>query len=221
MKKLTDEIFVCDNCPTWANYAAVDKNGIAYWYTEEPVCNIKNGRWTVDYHGQHYEKISDEKYDSTNWMNSLIKRSAEKLNENVFKRKDCPSWAKYAAVEQNGKAKWFNKKPDIVFVFEKYFWLAANDCFYEFIPGYFDASNWRKSLIKNDNCKINEKLNEKVFKIQTKFGLAKYAAVDKNGDGYLFKDRPTVNKDRWVGGGILKYIGKFNNANWEKSLIES
>lgn len=43
MKKLTDEIFVCDNCPTWANYAAVDKNGIAYWYTEEPVCNIKNG----------------------------------------------------------------------------------------------------------------------------------------------------------------------------------
>ena len=99
--------------------------------------------------------------------------------------------------------------------------MAADDCFYEFIPGYFDASNWRKSLIKNDNCKINEKLNEKVFKIQTKFCLAKYAAVDKNGDGYLFKDRPTVNKDRWVGGGILKYIGKFNSTNWEKSLIES
>ena len=221
MTKLTEKVFMNDNCPEWAKYAAVDKSGIAYWYAEEPNCNIKNACWTVNYHGQHYEKISDEEYDSVDWMNSLVKRLTEKLNKNVFKRKDCPSWAKYAAVEPNGKAKWFNKKPDIDFVFEKYFWQTSQDCFYEFIPGYFDAADWRKSLIENDNCEIKEKLNEKVFKIQTKFGLAKYAAVDKNGDGYLFKDKPVISKDRWKASGNCKYIGKFDNVNWEKSLIKA
>ena len=34
MKKITSEIFICDNCPEWANYAAVDKNGDGYLFKD-------------------------------------------------------------------------------------------------------------------------------------------------------------------------------------------
>lgn len=65
------------------------------------------------------------------------------------------------------------------------------------------------------------KLTEKVFMNDNCSEWAKYAAVDKNGDGYLFKDKPVISKDRWKASGNCKYIGKFDNANWEKSLIKA
>lgn len=65
------------------------------------------------------------------------------------------------------------------------------------------------------------KLTEKVFMNDNCPEWAKYAAVDKNGDGYLFKDKPVISKDRWKASGNCKYIGKFDNANWEKSLIKA
>ena len=35
-KKLTQEVFTRPDCPKWANWAAVDSDGIAYWYNEKP-----------------------------------------------------------------------------------------------------------------------------------------------------------------------------------------
>lgn len=66
-----------------------------------------------------------------------------------------------------------------------------------------------------------KKITSEIFICDNCPEWANYAAVDKNGDGYLFKDRPAIYKDRWMGGGTRKYIGKFDSANWEKSLIES
>lgn len=35
-KVLTNEVFQRDDCPKWAKWAAVDSDGIAYWYEEKP-----------------------------------------------------------------------------------------------------------------------------------------------------------------------------------------
>lgn len=36
-KKLTQEVFKRDDCPKWAKWAAVDSDGIAYWYEKKPI----------------------------------------------------------------------------------------------------------------------------------------------------------------------------------------
>lgn len=36
-KVLTKEVFQRDDCPKWAKWAAVDDDGIAYWYEEKPI----------------------------------------------------------------------------------------------------------------------------------------------------------------------------------------
>lgn len=35
-KKLTQEVFTRPDCPKWANWAAMDTDGRAYWYESEP-----------------------------------------------------------------------------------------------------------------------------------------------------------------------------------------
>ena len=79
-----------------------------------------------------------------------------KLTAEVFYRPDCPEWAKYAAVDKDGRAWYFESKPS-----------CSTDQFFEFrnkatmIPGFFDSDDWRNSLIERpsklpDWCKVGE-----------------------------------------------------------------
>ena len=36
-KKLTQEVFTRPDCPKWANWAAVDSDGVAFWFEEKPI----------------------------------------------------------------------------------------------------------------------------------------------------------------------------------------
>lgn len=67
--KLTQSIFKSTDCPDWAEYAAVDKDGEAYLYEQKPKRQAES--WIPgpgDYTG-----LMDA-FDSSNWENSLIKR---------------------------------------------------------------------------------------------------------------------------------------------------
>ena len=77
---LDERVFELDSCPVWAQYAAVDADGEAYW------CSVKPSRvesdW-VDFNGR-IRLIRDGDnpviFDATGWMHSLIKRP-EKVRE--------------------------------------------------------------------------------------------------------------------------------------------
>lgn len=69
-----------------------------------------------------------------------------KLTVEVFDRPDCPEWAKYAAVDEDGKARFHAEEPFVPTKFNVPGWCSGgND---SFIRGEFDAANWQNSLIE-------------------------------------------------------------------------
>lgn len=75
---LNDKVFDLDECPKWAQWAAVDADGKAYWYESQPCIRAKCWR------RQPCSSLSricfGWLFDATGWMNSLIKRP-EKVRE--------------------------------------------------------------------------------------------------------------------------------------------
>lgn len=68
LPKLTAEVFNRPDCPEWAQWAAVDENGVAYYYAEDPCARKYTwGSWDS-------MKIIDGKFSSSDWKNSLIER---------------------------------------------------------------------------------------------------------------------------------------------------
>ena len=157
---LNEKVFDLDNCPDWAQWAAVDKDGVACWYESKP--DIDGSVWIND-DRVHLIKYTDRAvaivFDATAWQNSLIKRPEKvlevtmadlekkfgrkvkivkcydtqekmdvtsdavsstsnnsitdvyKLDTQVFLLNQCPSWAKWAAVDHDGTASWYSTKP--------------------------------------------------------------------------------------------------------------
>ena len=76
---LNERVFELDECPDWAQYAAVDADGGAYWYSAKP--SRVGGDW-VDYNGR-IRLIRDGDnpviFDATGWQHSLIERPKKVL----------------------------------------------------------------------------------------------------------------------------------------------
>ena len=77
---LNEKVFDLDNCPDWAEWAAVDKDGTASWYGDKP--ETVGSVWIND---GSSGLIEDEAwtgsliFDATGWMHSLIKRPEKVL----------------------------------------------------------------------------------------------------------------------------------------------
>ena len=80
-----------------------------------------------------------------------------KLTAEVFDLPDCPEWAKWAAVDKYENAMWYDEEPK---VFRSVFWNSQRGQI-QGIPGKWDASDWRNSLIERpakalpDWCKVD------------------------------------------------------------------
>ena len=153
---LNEKVFDLEECPDWAQWAAVNKNGAVYLYRDKPRCS--DTEWLgISIHMLPVQL--DAPFDATDWQNSLIKRSEKalevtmtdlekkfghkvkivkcydtqekidvtsdavaatsnnlstdvyKLDTQVFLLNQCPSWAKWAAVDHDGTASWYSTKP--------------------------------------------------------------------------------------------------------------
>lgn len=84
-----------------------------------------------------------------------------KLTTEVFDRTDCPEWAKWAAVDEDGTAVLFDYQPEKA---PRGIWWERRAHHYCLIGkrGGFDASDWKNSLIERpanglpDWCKVGE-----------------------------------------------------------------
>lgn len=81
LPKLTAEIFDRPDCPEWAQYAAVDMNGIAYYYDDKPFPTE-----TFFYNKCAYHQMIEGDFDASDWENSLIERPAKETK--------LPDWCK-------------------------------------------------------------------------------------------------------------------------------
>ena len=82
MYVLNEKVFELDDCPDWAEYAAVDADGEAYWYSSKPE-TVEIG-WI----GETYDPVImvDGKvhvFDPTDWQHSLIKRPEKALEVTI------------------------------------------------------------------------------------------------------------------------------------------
>ncbi len=69
------------------------------------------------------------------------------LNEKVFDLEECPDWAQYAAVDEDGHAYWYAVEP---YIYRTCWWANPTDVIAERIPGntLFDPTDWKHSLIR-------------------------------------------------------------------------
>ena len=161
---LNEKVFDLDNCPDWAQYAAVDHDGIATWFSSKAflaadhrwqaiklfpgkckVIDCIDGKY-IDFDTEDYEisiikrpdkvlevtmadlekkfgrkvKIvkcydTQEKIDVTSEAvaatSNNLSTDVYKLDTQVFLLSQCPSWAKWAAVDHDGIASWYSTKP--------------------------------------------------------------------------------------------------------------
>jgi len=72
------------------------------------------------------------------------KKELPKLTKEVFNRKECPKWARWAAVDMYGNACWYRICP----VLSKNVGESWTGSVYELIDGKWDATNWKHSAIE-------------------------------------------------------------------------
>lgn len=73
-----------------------------------------------------------------------------KLTVDVFKRPDCPGWAKWAAVDIAGRVWGFISKPCLISN-----WVSNSDAY--FLCSGYSAVNWQNSLIERPAVKNSDK----------------------------------------------------------------
>lgn len=234
LPKLTTEVFSLTDCPAWAQYAAVDADGDAYWYSKEPPRRtIAWGSIGVDAIKQITRDNAKLRYDSSDWQHSLIARpAAPKLTHDVFSMEECPEWARYAAVDENGSAYWYEAQPRLSTV---RCWLS-NGLRSRNIkhPGsnvsiLFDTTFWTNSVIERPITA--PKLTHDVFSMEGCPDWARYAAVDADGVAYWYEVPPRLRTESHCWNNIerrakcLRHPDSnksilFDADDWEHSLID-
>ena len=83
LPKLTTEVFNRPDCPDWAKYATVDRDGKARFHAEEPIIPIV---YEIDgWYSTSNDSFIPGTFDPSDWENSLIKRPS---------KEELPDWVK-------------------------------------------------------------------------------------------------------------------------------
>lgn len=158
---LTTDIFRHPECPEWARYAYVGCLGIPVVCENMPekvsgghYRNSESGRWDI------FKMTGRFSYFDNNNEHYYIERPAKlpKLTSEVFDREDCPEWAQYAAVDEDGTAVLFEHRPEIAPIGR---WWDRRERYCSICKtGGYDATDWQNSMIERpvklpDWCKVD------------------------------------------------------------------
>lgn len=69
---LNEKVFELDECPDWAEWAAVDKDGTACWFSDKP--DLLDDYWSAPYPGTRCTKILEEAFDAYDWESAIVQR---------------------------------------------------------------------------------------------------------------------------------------------------
>jgi hypothetical protein len=155
MKKLT-----VNDIPEGYKFAAVDSDGIAYAYDSAPVCDFEDIVWDIINKDTLMIMIGSG-FDASDWKNSLIEKQTLKR----LTMSDIPKGYSYAAIDSDGVAYAYKKKP----IFGGGFcWFRNTEDVDppKEIGGGFDTTNWKNSLIGGDPHVIEILNNKKKRKME-------------------------------------------------------
>jgi len=200
-----------DDIPDGFYYAAIDGNGDAIAYEKEPYLHSTTEWWCKDTDDTNNILIG-KGYDSTSWRKSLIKKAK------VLKISDIPQGYNYAAVDSCGTAFAFRSKP-VPHNTGSYFISDEEDSIE--IEGYFDASDWKNSLVSREVEQKSELEKLTVADIPDGYN---YAAIDSDSYAYAYKYKPKLDKDDtyWYYEDFddpVELGRGYNNTDWKNSLV--
>jgi len=89
LPKLTKAVFDREDCPEWANYAAVDRDGKTFWHMDNPKAHRVYGIWIA---GSKKSARITGRFDSSDWEHSLIERDRTVSCSSL----KWPTWFKYS-----------------------------------------------------------------------------------------------------------------------------
>lgn len=165
---LNEKVFELDNCPDWAQYAAVDKDGEAYWYSSKPEPSCIGSFWVS--HGRPClipDGDNEFIFDATDWKHSLIERP-KKLLEVTMADLENKFGCKVKIVKCCGT----KEKIDVT----------------------SEAAAATSSNLSTDVYK----LDAQVFLLDHCPSWAKWAAVDHDGIASWYSTKPVLSSDkRW------------------------
>lgn len=154
-------------------YFAVDENGAGYAFEHEP--KVSDNRW----YSSKGSNMYIDQFDSQGWQDSLIIRLFEEFDESWFNRDDCPEWANYALIQDNGMVLVFKQEPS---------WYPY-DCYYypqngdrtELMEswGVFKITNkyYTRPSKKKGETKMCMEEEPKMYTKQEAAGISKNVAV--------------------------------------------
>lgn len=148
-----------------------------------------------------------------------------KLTVDIF-NKGLRRFYRWAAIDADGIVLLYPEKPTII----GRTWSGKDEgaCF----NLHFDTSDWQNSLIENPafkeketggdkNMKTLPKLTTDVFNRPDCPEWAKWAAVDKSGECYVYSGMPIRRDNAWrFLFGECCYVGRRDASDWQNSLIE-
>ena len=65
-------MFQLNTCPDWAEWAAVDEDGTACWFSDKP--DLLDVYWAAPYPDTRCEKILEEAFDAYDCEDTLVQR---------------------------------------------------------------------------------------------------------------------------------------------------
>ena len=118
------------------------------------------------------------------WHEVKEEVTLQKLTAEVFDRPDCPNWARYAAADKDGKARFHAEEPTIPTVYKAECWCSTDND--SFITGTFDASDWGNSLVERP---AKEELPDwcRVGKWVYYIPLTEYCKIEQMNEGFMLR----------------------------------
>lgn len=162
----------------WANYhsdyASFDAGNCFKTATEAQAAAEKVKALLLSLHED--KKTFEKKWlaqAQENILKEMVKKPykipKQKLTADVFKRLDCPEWAKFAAVNGNGCLLFFEERPERSVQYD-HIWISGGN--YVNVGNGFDTSDWENSVLEKVHvlpewCKVGEWAYSTVYKEYT------------------------------------------------------
>jgi len=202
------------------SYAAVDADGFAFAYKSQPYFDKKNEVWKSPYSEDSIRMIGGG-FDASDYQNSLVSREAEQKPElKKLTGTDIPDGYEYAAVDKDGRAYAYMDIPiRLEVVYDS---GSSSKARYKnpsvFIGSDFDASDWQNSIISRKTAEQAEPKKLTAADIPEGYN---FAAVDSDGQTYVYTQKPSLAKSTWFSlGGNFKFFSlQFDASDWQNSLV--
>jgi len=166
------------------------------------------------------DKVRDERAgDAMAALRRHARTVGPAVDERAVDWSQAPEWANFWAMDDDGRAFWFENKPTLREDALYAVWSDRENGLVEKAPNFiFPATQFRESL-----CARNANEEASAFYVDWSQApeWANYWAMDDDGEAYWFEEKPTIDWGVWLSQSRQRIAPDFGGAaiDWQDSLV--